>query len=137
MTNKSVIDPRLLRLADALVEEMLASDDGDDLVLDDADDAVVAAAVADLDGAKRRLGRAQFEAAKLAVAAPIRSHAAVSLPPNEARRRLARAVQGSPASGKFTLAARDGSGVPDDDLPGLIEDAADLGIELEDKEDGS
>lgn len=48
---------------------------------------------------------------------------------DEARRRLKKALLPSQSdSSRITLAARDGKGIPDTDIEGLVQDAKDLGI---------
>lgn len=48
---------------------------------------------------------------------------------DSARKRLAKAIsQGTKAGDKITLAARDGIGVPDSDIQGLLDDADELGL---------
>lgn len=139
---KRVNEMQLWRLADALMEDILTASDGDilgEIEEDGTAASVQSDAAADLAAARSRLGKARLAAARRAVSAerkikPRRARA----DPAQARRRLTRAiVSSSEGSSRFTLAAREGEAVPDEDLESLIEDATDLGINLGDEGEDS
>lgn len=142
MGTKRTNEQRLRSLVDALVEDVLTASD-EELLAELAEDggaaALKAELAADIEAAKARLGRAKLHAARKAVSAEQRDSrkARQRFSPDEARRRLSRSVAGSSGASRLTLAARKGQGVPDEDLDGLIEDAADLGINLSESEDSS
>lgn len=136
MTAKPITDEKLLRLADALFEELLATPDTELLAeleqcgLTVTD--VEAQAAADLDAALARIGKAKLLAAQEAVARePRRSRRSRPTNVASARKRLSQAFSsGDAAKARMTLAARLGQDMPDEDIEGLIDDAADLGIDL-------
>lgn len=129
----------LCRLAEALADDVLATPDEEILLQleEDGTAAVIAATgQADVGAVKAKLGRRRLLAAKQAVATERRSsqpHHRLNVP--DARRRLAAAIARTGDSNqRFTLAARAGENVPDDDVEGLVQDAEDLGINLDDTE---
>lgn len=141
MTNKRIFDDKLVRLIDALVEEALSAPD--DEILADFEQLglsrtdIEAQALADLDEALARVGKAKLLAARAAVAVePRRKHGQRPRSIPDARKRLARAFAPKETTrGRMTLAARLGQDMPDEDIEGLIEDAADLGIDIDKTED--
>ncbi len=137
MTAKPFTDEKLLRLTDALLEDLLATPDEELLAeleqwgLSVAD--VEAQAKVDFEAAMARIGREKLVAAQKAVAAQPRQTGR-SRPVNiaSARKRLAHTFSDrSSTKARVTLAARLGQDMPDEDIEGLIEDAADLGINLD------
>jgi hypothetical protein len=141
MENKRANQQKLWRLADALIDDVFAASDDEILAeLDECGgvDVLRAEIAGDIAAAKSRLGRAKLAAARKAVAAERRGRTPRQrLSPHQSRRRLSQALAGSPASSRLTLAARRGQGVPDEDLDGLVEDATDLGINLDDPTEDS
>lgn len=141
MTAKLTHDEKLLRLADALFEDLLATPDAELLAeleqfgLSPSD--VEAQAAADLDQALARIGREKLVAAQTAVATePRRKRRQRAGTIANARRRLAQAFSPKDTTkGRMTLAARLGQDMPDEDIDGLIEDAGDLGIDIGETED--
>lgn len=124
----------LQRLAEMMADDIVQASD-EDVEREDgnSDEAVMVSASKDLAAVRNRLGKGKLLAAKQAAtldqAAAGRRHTVVDI--TTARDRLSRAVSNRTSDNKFTLAARDGRGVADEDLPGLIEDAEDLGIDLD------
>lgn len=141
MTNKRIFDDKLVRLIDALVEETLSAPD--DEILADFEQSglsptdIEAQGIADLEEALARIGRLKLLAARSAVATePRRKHRPRPRSIPDARKRLAQAFSPKDtAKGRMTLAARLGQDMPDEDIEGLIEDAADLGIDIDKTED--
>jgi hypothetical protein len=125
---------RLRRLADFFVEDVLSASDEEILAELDSEggaDALKAEMTADVEAAKTRLGKAKLAAARRAVSADrTRRHSRQRFAPDQARKRLTEAVKGHVGSTRLTLAAREGQGIPDEDLEGLIEDATDLGLNI-------
>jgi len=123
------------RLASALVDDLLATPDEELLAeLGAADvEAIVAAGRDILGGARRKTGKAVLVQARKQIA----REAATSrgsrrrLAPDVARRRLSGIVANASAESRVTLAARAGKGVPEEDLDGLVEDADDLGFDID------
>lgn len=125
----------LLRLANALAQEVLSTSDEEILLELEAEGmaaSVVAAALADIEAVKKELGGRRLQAAKHALAAdrwPTRPRHRFAAA--EARSKLAFAVvRSSNAMNRLTIAARAGESIPDEDLDGLIQDAEELGIDL-------
>lgn len=135
MGTKRTNQEKLWRLADALIEDVLSASDEEILAeLDeDGDVAALKAELAgDIEAAKALSGKAKLAAARKAVSAERRRRQPRErFSPEQARQRLSQALAGTPASSRLTLAARQGQVVPDEDLEGLIDDAADLGIKLD------
>jgi len=130
----------LKRLADALVDDILNTSDGDILAefrethgdpdrhaveMRDLFEKTVIAAN------KRRLA-----AAKAGVAASRRSRPTIAMPVDitEARRRLRAILQAPNAPRRFTLAARKESELSDADVLGMLDDLRELGLFLPDDE---
>jgi hypothetical protein len=142
MGTKRATHDKLCLLTDILIEDIMSAPD--EAILAEIEEdrgiaSVMATASADLASVKVHLGKAKLVAARKAVSAERRSRQPRSrVAPAQARKRLSTAFAGSAGGARFTLAARKGDGVPDTDLEGLIEDAADLGINLgEPTEDSS
>lgn len=139
MSSKS--KEELDRLGEALAEELLDASDEEILADIDAKSSLAemrakiesaieagkrAAKKATLSNARREL-----EAAKEAPAQPT---TVVSL--EEKRKRLQKAISDADSDdSRITLAAREGKGVPDEDIDGLFDDAKHLGLFGEDGED--
>lgn len=124
----------LQRLAEMMADDLVRTSDEDVEREDgDSDEAVMVSAAKDLAAVRNRLGKAKLlaakQAAKLDQSTAARRHTVVDI--TTARDRLSNAVSNTTSTNKFTLAARDGQGVSDEDLAGLIEDAEDLGIDLD------
>jgi hypothetical protein len=123
------------RLADALIEDILAASDEAILaeVKEDGEDpeAVAATTRALFEKIVAAKGKARMAAAKAAVAADrTRSAAVIPLNPAEARRLLDRALARDPeTANKLTIAARKGKGgeLSDDEVRSLLEDFQELG----------
>jgi hypothetical protein len=141
MTAKPIKDEKLLRLADALFEDLMSTPDAELLSelekFGPSPSDVEAQAAADLDEALARIGREKLAVAQAGVATqPRRTRKPRSDNVARARRRLAQAFSPKDATkGRMTLAARLGQDMPDEDIEGLIEDAADLGIDIDETED--
>lgn len=123
------------RLASAMVDDLLATPDQQLLAeLGEADvEAILAAGRDILAGARRKAGKATLAQARKDIAreAAKPSGHRRRLAPDVARRRLSRIVATASTDSRITLAARAGKGVPDEDLDGLVEDADDLGFNIE------
>ena len=124
------------RLADALVEDILDASDqailaeaGED---DDDPRAIAAGARALFERAKSMRAKARLADARAAVAADKRRSTVIaSLDPVTARRLLERIVANDDpeTARKLTLAARkEGEGLSDDDVRGMLEDLEELGV---------
>lgn len=129
----------LQRLAEMMADDLVQTPDEDIEREDgDSDEAVMASAAKDLAAVRNRLGKAKLlaakQAAKLDQSTAALRHTVVDI--TTARDRLSSAVSNTTSANKFTLAARDGKGVADEDLAGLIEDAEDLGIDLDGQKAG-
>jgi len=130
-SNREALD----RLADALVEDILAASDEAILaeVKQDGEDAeaVAAATRALFEEVVAAKGKARMAAAKAAVAADrARSAAVIPLNPAAARRLLDRALARDPeTANKLTMAARKGKGgeLSDEEVRSLLEDFQELG----------
>jgi hypothetical protein len=123
----------LLRLADALVEDILNASDEDILAeaRDDNTDPGAAATQASalFENAAAFAGKERLAAAKAALANRQASAIVTRLDPAVARRRLERIFANDPhAAGKLTRAARKGQGYSDDDVISMLDDLAELGI---------
>lgn len=127
----------VLRLADAFVEDMLNASDEDifaEAREDHADPAAAAAHARMLfERAVTHVGKSKLAAAKAALARRPLSAIVTRLDPMEARRRLANVLTRDPDTArKLTLAARKGQGLSDNDVQGMLEDLAELGISPDD-----
>jgi hypothetical protein len=123
------------RLASAMVDDLLATPDEQLLAeLGEADvEAILAAGRDILAGTRRKAGKATLAHARKHIAreaAKPRGNR-LRLAPDVARRRLSGIVANASADSRITLAARAGKGVPDEDLDGLVEDADDLGFDID------
>jgi hypothetical protein len=141
MTGKQENRDALIRLANALVEDVLSASEGEILV-EAREDKVDVESVA-------RAGRSQFESiaatiarrrlteAKAAVAAQ-RSPATVArLDLVAARRQLERLLAQDPETAqKLTLAARKGQSLSDDDVLDMLADLKELGFQVDEDEQG-
>jgi hypothetical protein len=141
MTGKQENRDALIRLANALVEDVLSASEGEILV-EAREDKVDVESVA-------RAGRSQFESiaatiarrrlteAKAAVAAQ-RSLATVTrLDLVAARRQLERLLAQDPETAqKLTLAARKGQSLSDDDVLDMLADLKELGFQVDEDEQG-
>jgi hypothetical protein len=141
MTGKQENRDALIRLANALVEDVLSASEGEILV-EAREDKVDVESVA-------RAGRSQFESiaatiarrrlteAKAAVAAK-RSPANVTrLDLVAARRQLERLLAQDPETAqKLTLAARKGQSLSDDDVLDMLADLKELGFQVDEDEQG-
>lgn len=125
------ISEELLRLVEMMAIEVM--DDSEQEPTTEVDESMLASARTDLEIARSKLRKAKLVAAKQASVqdrvAAARRHVAVDT--SSGRRKLGAAITNVKPANRFTLAARDAQGVPDDDIPGLIEDALDLGIDLD------
>jgi hypothetical protein len=123
------------RLASAMVDDLLATPDEQLLAeLGEADvEAILAAGRDILARARRKAGKASLAQARkhIALEATKPSGNRRRLAPDVARRRLSGIVANASADSRITLAARTGKGVPDEDLDGLVEDADDLGFDID------
>jgi hypothetical protein len=118
------------RLAAALVEDILNASDEDILAEAQEDhidpDKAVAVCRAQFEEAAARVAKKRLADAKTAIArTPASSGTNNKLDPVEARRRLERVLARDPS---LMLAARNGQGIPDDDVPGMLEDLKELGL---------
>jgi hypothetical protein len=141
MTGKQENRDALIRLATALVEDVLSASEGQ-ILAEAREDKVDVESVA-------RAGRSQFESiaaaiarrrlaeAKAAVAAQ-RSPATVSrLDLVAARRHLERLLAQDPETAqKLTLAARKGQSLSDDDVLDMLADLKELGFQVDEDEQG-
>jgi len=123
------------RLASALVDDLLDTPDEEligELAPGEAE-AILVEGRGILEGAKRKAGKAALTKARQEVnrEASARRHYRPGFDPATARRRLTSIVANSSSESRVTLAARGGKGIPDEDLDGLIEDARDLGFEID------
>lgn len=122
----------LLRLADALVEDVLNTPD--DAILaevreDHADPDAVTEARALFGRTVVAAGKSRLAAAKAALRARPTSATVIQIDPAEARRRLERILANEPDTvQKLTLAARKGRKLSDDDVISVLENMAELGI---------
>jgi hypothetical protein len=133
MTGKRSDHTALIRLADAFVKDVLNESDEDILAEaceDHADPATAAAQTRGLfEKAMAMAGKGRLAAAKAALAKRPLSPTVARLDPAEARRRLDRILAHDPDTArKLTLAARNGQGLSDDDVQGMLDDLAELGI---------
>lgn len=134
MTGNKSAREALRRLADELVQDILAANDEEllaEAAEDNEDPAKVASAMRQLfEDAESASGKARLAAARAAVDADRqRSGKVLKLDPAEARRRLALALQDNPDTAKkLTLAARKGEDLSDDDVRAILEDLEELGI---------
>lgn len=123
------------RLASAMVDDLLATPDVELLAeLGEANGEAILAAGRDiLAGARRKAGKATLAQARKQIArdAAKPSSNRRRLAPEVARRRLSGIVANASSQSRVTLAARAGKGVPDEDLDGLVEDADDLGFDID------
>ena len=139
MTGRKTDRAALLRLADAFVEDILAASDEEILAEareDRADPAATAARGRALfDTAMIAAGKNRLATAKAALAQQQKPATIIKLDPAEARRRLERVLRQDPDTArKLTLAARNGQGLSDNDVQGLLQDLADLGIDTDREE---
>ena len=126
----------LLRVVDALVEDILNTPDQDimsEAAQDHADPAAVAAQTRSLfDKAAALAGRSRLAAAKKALAARVPAGSGTRLDPAAARHRLEGILGSKPGTaGRLTLAARNGQGLSDADVNSMLDDLAELGISPE------
>lgn len=123
------------RLASAMVDDLLETPDEQLLAeLGEADvEAILAAGRDILAGARRKAGKAALAHARKHIAREAVKPRGnrLRLAPDVARRRLSGIVANASADSRITLAARAGKGVPDEDLDGLVEDADDLGFNID------
>jgi len=129
----------LARLADAFVEDVLNASDEDILaeVREDHPDPAAAAAQARglFEKAAAAAGKGRLAAAQAALAQQRGPANVAQLDPADARRRLQRILTRDPEMAhRLTLAARkdQGQGLSDNDVQGLLEDMAELGITPDD-----
>lgn len=130
MIGKKNAREALRRLADELVQDILAASDQEllaEAAEDNEDPEKIAADMRRLfEEAENDVGKAQMAAARAAVDADQRRSAKIlKLDPAEARRRLALALENNPDT---TLAARKGDDLSDDDVRAILEDLEELGI---------
>jgi len=123
------------RLASAMVDDLLDTPDEElmgELALGEAE-AILAEGREILEGAKRKAGKAALAQARreLSREASTRRHHRPGLDSATARRRLTSIVANASSDSRVTLAARAGKGIPDEDLDGLIDDARDLGFDID------
>lgn len=136
MTDPKSDRAALDRLADALAEDILNASDQDILaeVKEDGEDpAAIAAEVQALFAkAKAKVAKRQLAEAKAGAAASrCRPANVVRLDPAKERKILDRALTHDPeTAAKLTLAARKGEALSDEDVHGILEDLAELGILL-------
>jgi hypothetical protein len=136
MTDPKSDRAALDRLADALAEDILNASDQDILaeVKEDGEDpAAIAAEVQALFAkAKAKVAKRQLAEAKAGAAASrCRPANVVRLDPAKERKILDRALTHDPeTAAKLTLAARKGEALSDEDVHGMLEDLAELGILL-------
>jgi hypothetical protein len=136
MTDPKSDRAALDRLADALAEDILNASDQDILAevkTDGENPAAIGAEIQTLFAkAKAKVAKRQLAEAKAGAAASRRQTAnVVRLNPAEARKTLARALTRDPeTASKLTLAARKGEALSDEDVRGMLEDLAELGIPL-------
>jgi hypothetical protein len=134
MNGNNAARDALRRLADELVEDILAASDKEllaEAVEDQEDPEKIAAELRRLfEQAETDAGKAHMAAAREAVDVDRRRSAKViKLDPAEARRRLALALESNPdTANKLTLAARKGEKLSDEDVRGILEDLEELGI---------
>jgi len=122
---------QLLRLADALVEDIMNASDEEIMneLKDEGDDLAQSAAAtrALFDKAAIVAAKGKLLDAKAAVAANRqRSVAILKLDPTKVRERLRRIIANDPE--EFTMAARKGDVLSDEDVRGIIEDLVELGL---------
>ena len=134
MSSKTGPENKADRLIDMLIEETLSMSDEEILADVSADsDETDHALLAEIDGAIAAHRRRRLEAARAAVVTHKRMPRLVRQANGDLRGAIARAVANNDAA--FTLAARDGRGVPDEDLAGLADDLRDLGFNLGEEDD--
>jgi|GEM_PF-4720158 len=129
------------RLAQALAEELLDASDEEILAYLDANcslaemrakiEHAMEAGIRAAKKAKLFNARRELDAAK---EAPTRTATVISI--EEKRKRLQKTISDANSKdSRITLAAREGKGVPDEDIDGLFDDANDLGLFGPDGED--
>jgi len=132
MTQERKSMSKLDRLAEALIEETLTMSD-EDILTDAAEGAeeIERAMRGEIRSAIAAHRRQKLLAAKEEVSAKKLTPKTKSRPAADVRAAINKAMaRQANDDASFTLAARDGRGVPDADLEGLAEDLSELGFDL-------
>lgn len=138
MTEKEWPDTTVDRLAMQLVSDLLETTD-EEILAELADgstlDSILVSVQNDLAAAKMQIGKARMAEARSALQTRRTSRRRPSyavLSTQTMRQRLINLAQSHGMGDRLTLAARNGSSIPDADLEGILDDLLDLGVNLDD-----
>lgn len=144
MADRNQSQKDLDRLSIALVDDLLSAPDSELLAEakeDGSFDAIMKIVETDLALAAAYAGKAKMASARLAVQktkSELTRTTGTSFSSQQMRAKLIALVESFGLGPKLTMAARNGSSIPDQDLVGLIEDLADLGVDFDQfREDSS
>jgi cell division FtsZ-interacting protein ZapD len=142
MSKRKENNQMIERLADALVEEILNASDEE--ILKEAEEdygdpkQAVEKTRAIFDKARSLMGKKKLQAARVELTEQQKhSCAIIEIDPSVARSKLDDILKQHPeAGGEFTLAARKGKELSDEDVIGMLEDLHDIGLYNPDDDQG-
>jgi hypothetical protein len=136
MADRNQSDKWLDRITTEFVDDLFCTSDAEILAEAKEDgslDTILKCVENDLTIASAFAGKAKMASARMALQKTKSERKATigtSLSSQQIRAKLIAMAESFGLGSKLTMAARNGSGIPDQDLVGLIEDLADLGVDV-------